>query len=205
VIVPTGSIPSPITGVPGALSEAEQGALLALARDIAGPAFIVEIGAQFGQSASLFLAGNNHRKTLVTSVDLFPGDMRSIYISNLIEAGFGATSGDTPGIARAVPVQGYSTVVAEQADWLDGQIDLLFIDGDHTYTSVMSDIQAWGRHVKVGGRVAFHDFIALSNFQQNYLFQFDVTWAVAEWFIKTRGDWRQYKYVDRLAVFERVK
>lgn len=37
-------------------------------------------------------------------------------------------------------------------------IDLLFIDGDHTYYGVMKDLLSWLPHVKKGGRVIMHDY-----------------------------------------------
>jgi predicted O-methyltransferase YrrM len=41
---------------------------------------------------------------------------------------------------------------------LDGKlVDLLFIDGDHTYEGVKRDFEAWSQIVKPGGWVAFHD------------------------------------------------
>ncbi|MCK6586006.1 MAG: class I SAM-dependent methyltransferase [Polyangiaceae bacterium] len=36
-------------------------------------------------------------------------------------------------------------------------IDLLFIDGDHSYEGCIGDIKAWLPHVRAGGWVAFHD------------------------------------------------
>jgi predicted O-methyltransferase YrrM len=36
-------------------------------------------------------------------------------------------------------------------------IDALFIDGDHSYDGCRTDIDAWLRHVRAGGWVAFHD------------------------------------------------
>jgi cephalosporin hydroxylase len=36
-------------------------------------------------------------------------------------------------------------------------LDLLFIDGDHTYTGVRQDYEQYGPLVRAGGRIAFHD------------------------------------------------
>ena len=43
-------------------------------------------------------------------------------------------------------------------DFLDGPIDMLFIDGDHSESGCRGDIQAWLGHVKPGGIVALHDY-----------------------------------------------
>lgn len=45
-------------------------------------------------------------------------------------------------------------------DQLNGQpIDLLFIDGDHTYEGVQADYEMYSRYVRPGGVIAFHDVI----------------------------------------------
>lgn len=36
-------------------------------------------------------------------------------------------------------------------------LDFLFIDGDHTYKSVLTDFEQWAKHVKPGGILAMHD------------------------------------------------
>lgn len=46
-------------------------------------------------------------------------------------------------------------------DVLDGQpLDLLFIDGDHRYEGVRADLLEFGRLVRPGGLIAFHDIVA---------------------------------------------
>ena len=40
--------------------------------------------------------------------------------------------------------------------WVGGQVDFLFIDGDHDYEQVKADIKAWLD--KVVGKIAFHDY-----------------------------------------------
>jgi predicted O-methyltransferase YrrM len=37
-------------------------------------------------------------------------------------------------------------------------LELLWIDGDHSYEGCVRDIRAWERHVMPGGFIAFHDF-----------------------------------------------
>lgn len=205
MIIPAGVHASPITGVPGPDTLAEQNLLFELAQAIPGAAFIVEIGAEYGMSASLFLAGNSDPGTLVHSIDLFPGDLRSAYIANLIEAGFGQEINGQVHLMRAIAVQGSSHQVAGH-DWVGQRpIDLLFIDGDHSYNSVVQDIIDWTPHVAIGGKVAFHDCLCPHNFMRDYMFQFDVTWAVCQWVIRSRGAFVQYAQADSLMVFERVK
>lgn len=43
-------------------------------------------------------------------------------------------------------------------EWLDGKVDMVFVDGDHSYDGCRGDIEAWLPHIKVGGIIAIHDF-----------------------------------------------
>eukprot|EP00927_Polykrikos_kofoidii_P051523 TRINITY_DN45324_c0_g1_i1.p1 TRINITY_DN45324_c0_g1~~TRINITY_DN45324_c0_g1_i1.p1 ORF type:complete len:417 (-),score=50.90 TRINITY_DN45324_c0_g1_i1:94-1344(-) len=46
------------------------------------------------------------------------------------------------------------------ASWVTpGSLDLVFIDGDHRYESVATDIQAWWPTIREGGAIAGHDFV----------------------------------------------
>lgn len=38
------------------------------------------------------------------------------------------------------------------------EIDLLFIDGDHSYEAVKADTKLWGKHVKPNGYILYHDY-----------------------------------------------
>ncbi|MGH7901319.1 MAG: class I SAM-dependent methyltransferase [Thermodesulfobacteriota bacterium] len=37
-------------------------------------------------------------------------------------------------------------------------VELLWIDGDHSYEEVLSDIENWEKFVIAGGMIAFHDY-----------------------------------------------
>ena len=41
----------------------------------------------------------------------------------------------------------------------DGSVDFVFIDADHTYESVVKDINAWLPKVKKGGMISGHDYL----------------------------------------------
>jgi predicted O-methyltransferase YrrM len=88
------------------------------------------------------------------------------------EAGAGRVIGvDLPngryGSGRALQSHGADVVLGdshrqvtkdELVALLDGRpIDLLFIDGDHTYDGVRADWRMYGPLVRFGGLVAFHD------------------------------------------------
>ena len=42
--------------------------------------------------------------------------------------------------------------------WDDGLVDMVFIDGDHSYEGCKGDILAWKPRLKPGGILAIHDF-----------------------------------------------
>jgi predicted O-methyltransferase YrrM len=42
-------------------------------------------------------------------------------------------------------------------EWAGGEVDLVFVDGDHSPEGVREDWEAWHRHVRRGGSLAFHD------------------------------------------------
>ncbi len=42
-------------------------------------------------------------------------------------------------------------------EWNRGEIDVIFIDGDHSFEGVTADIRAWVPKVKPGGLILFHD------------------------------------------------
>jgi len=51
---------------------------------------------------------------------------------------------------------GNSVDMAEKVD--DESLDFVFIDADHRYEAVLSDIKAWAPKVKQGGTVCGHDY-----------------------------------------------
>lgn len=183
---------SHITGVPGWESPAEQELLVKLAQAVPQNGAIIEVGAEYGMSASLFCFGAKSNVEII-SYDLFPGDMIQIHESNLTEAGF-------YGVSERIR----SDSSEAGRNWSTNDLDLVFIDADHSYAGVRADIEAWTPHVKVGGRVAFHDCIYAANFHADHLYQFDIMRAISEWFVRESQSWRTLEYVDSIMVFERT-
>lgn len=50
------------------------------------------------------------------------------------------------------------TSVVASLDIPDGSLDFVYIDGDHTFDFVMTDIILWAKKVRLGGVVAGHDY-----------------------------------------------
>lgn len=81
-----------------------------------------------------------------------------------------------------------------------GALDLVFIDGDHSYAGARNDFERFGRRVRVGGAVLFDDCFDDGFFRVPHTE--GVGKAVAE--IEAAGDFRVVKRVCRLAHLERV-
>lgn len=43
-------------------------------------------------------------------------------------------------------------------EWDKGDVDIVFVDGNHTLIGCMSDIANWWPHLRVGGVMAIHDY-----------------------------------------------
>lgn len=81
-----------------------------------------------------------------------------------------------------------------------GEVDLVFIDGDHSYEGVRSDFERWGRRVRIGGAVLLDD-----------AFDEDVFKSCADTVrrfvdeIVSDGDFKLAKRINQMAHLERVK
>jgi len=82
-----------------------------------------------------------------------------------------------------------------------GKLDLVFIDGDHSYEGAKNDFDRFGRRVRIGGAVLFDDCFDDGFFRVPHTE--GVGKAVAE--IVAAGDFRLIKQVCRLAHLERVR
>jgi predicted O-methyltransferase YrrM len=116
---------------------------------------IVEVGSYHGKSAVNFAhavrkAGNGAK---VYCVDTWRNE-------NIVQAAgedvfHHFTANTSPYGDVIVPLRGRSEEVG--AAWDKGPVDVLFIDGDHTFEGVTRDIEAWAPHLRRGGLALFHD------------------------------------------------
>ena len=69
---------------------------------------------------------------------------------------------------------------------LDGELDLVYVDGDHRYEAVLADLKVWLPKLRAGGVMAGHDWSfqavkkALSEVfpdKETFIFQGD-SWAL---------------------------
>jgi cephalosporin hydroxylase len=61
----------------------------------------------------------------------------------------------------------------------EGELDFLFIDGDHTYQGVKKDYEDYKKYVKEGGWIGFHD-IKDTEFHRNANCRVDILWNELE-------------------------
>lgn len=128
---------------PNPMSCKECEALQELCKQLPENPTIVQIGAERGTSTLAMLEARPD--AFIYSIDM--GECKSEF-DNLRKAGL-----DTNRVQR---VLGKSQDVGKT--W-NKFCDLLFIDGDHRYAGVKSDIELFRPWVKSGGIIAFHDYI----------------------------------------------
>lgn len=141
----------PASPVPAYQSDLEFGALWEFVahREHAN---VVEIGSLYGGTLWHWL--HLPHVATVTSVDVVTdGELREEVLAARAE--WQAWS------PRLRIVEGDSHDAATVDDVVSAMdaIDVLFIDGDHTYVGVVADWEAWSPHVRAGGIVAFHDTV----------------------------------------------
>lgn len=81
-----------------------------------------------------------------------------------------------------------------------GDVDLVLVDGDHTYEGVKIDVERWGRRVRVGGALVLDDAVDEPVFGSHV----DTAGRVMQELLD-EGDFVLRAEVDRLAHLERVR
>ena len=143
--------PTELFGKPGYLHHLEGRLLYWLASHVPADGQVVEVGSFKGKSSGFLAAGLTVGARL-TCVDTWrndampyddPVDCMSEFLANV-----------GPYLDRINACRGRSAEIA--ASW-SRPIDLLFIDGDHSYKGCVTDLTSWLPYVRRGGWVAFHD------------------------------------------------
>lgn len=106
--------------------------LVKVAKMVPDNGLILEIGAYKGRSAAI-LAENSKDTVRVISVDI--NDMTNYH-----------------------PKVTFMIADSKRLEW-NQPIDLLWIDGDHEFAGVYSDIQRFSEYLKPGGIICGHDFV----------------------------------------------
>ena len=127
----------------GVLLQEDADMLFNLAKNTKIDGVIVNLGAFCGKSSiALALGSHENDRAEVFSVDM---NEKAEFFDNIKK--FGVKD-------LITPLRGLTDVVG--AKW-NRPIKVLFVDADHSYTSVRTDIEIWAKHVVKGGMVAFHD------------------------------------------------
>jgi len=156
-----------------------EGAFLeGLAANCPNPARVVEIGTGKGTSLVRILYGLSlHEDVRVWTIDLLEQEGAREALE-----------------AAQVPNWRYTMLIGDSAeiggfDW--EPLDLVLVDGSHSYDGVKADVGAWVPHLKPAGVIVFHDF-------DNPLHS--VTLAVCEMMV---DPWERVGLVGTLAAYQR--
>ncbi len=194
----------PYASVDGWLTVDEAIALHELARALPDErALAVEIGSWQGKSSICLASGlRSKRRARLVCIDPFDasgdkesrdeyaarqsrvdGPLRSAFEANLADAG----------VRDLVEVQaGFSHHFAAT---FREPIDLLFLDGDHSFDGVARDFRDWAPKVRAGGYLAMHDVVHAVH---------EGPRRVVEEMIKADPHWVDHRYVDSLFVARRA-
>lgn len=122
------------------------------------PAKVLEVGTARGGTLYLWAQAATDDATLV-SVDLPGGDFGGAYADCRSEL-YHAFAHDNQSMHLLLADSHLHETQQRVADCFDGQgIDFAFIDGDHTYEGVKADFHDYGKMVRPGGIIAFHDIL----------------------------------------------
>lgn len=137
-------------------SEGEAATLAGLARSARR---VVELGVYEGSSALVLVRAMAAGSELVL-IDPYTADTRW---AALPQGAWANATATRLAVARGRRRAGASVrwILERSQDagrsWDAGPVDLVFIDGDHSYEGCLSDWETWHRHVAPRGFVAFHD------------------------------------------------
>lgn len=126
-----------------------------IAKSLKDGAVILEIGAFKGKSTCFIAKGIGSKRIQFYTIDTWfnDGGMREAKEDTFPHF----LKNTAPFKDRIIPLRGYSYEIRKT--WPDEKmIDLLWIDGDHSYEGVKRDIQDWLPLLKRNHVVCFHDY-----------------------------------------------
>lgn len=148
-----------IDQIMGAFSSFDMEALHSGCKRLKPGDVFVEVGTYYGRStycAAQFL----NEDVKMFAVDITdPGDYPGLKSRKQFWEDTGLNKRVTyinmPSVAAAEDWEGFIA-------WPGTKIDMMFIDADHSYEGVKSDVDAWFSYLKSGGYIYFHDADATS-------------------------------------------
>jgi predicted O-methyltransferase YrrM len=136
------------------LTSQEKRKLFELAQRLPPNSFAVEIGSYLGASACFIAAGLNASSKLIC-IDTWMNDAMTEGKRDTKEE-FGRNTEQYK--HKIITIRGYSYEVVCKVRNITSKIDLLFIDGDHSYEGVKTDWDLYSPLLKSGSCVVFHDY-----------------------------------------------
>lgn len=132
---------------PGELDELQE-----LVSELPSNPVVVNIGAGSGTSGLAFMEVRNDITLYTIDITNHDSPFGSLYSERELFKSEGyPKDGQT-----WQQIHGDSKSVGK--DWQYGPVDMVFIDGDHSYEGCKGDIEAWSPHIKPGGILAIHDY-----------------------------------------------
>lgn len=137
---------------------------------------LVEVGSHLGESACIFASMGIFEK--IWAVDVWhDNNSFNIFREN--------TNRLYPDII--IPKRGTSEEISKK--WPEGPVDVIYIDANHSYESVINDIVFWKKHLSANSIIAGHDYNSKcwpgvvravdESFDGRNIFKFkDTSWAV---------------------------
>lgn len=149
-----------LRGVDGWLTEAQARRLWEAAARVRAPGRIVEIGSFHGRS-TIVLASARPEGVEVVAIDPHAGGARGPQENRAApQVGNRDFAAFHENLRRAGVDGRVRHVRAPSIDALgsvEGEVDLLYIDGAHRYRPARADIARWGARVPLGGTMLVHD------------------------------------------------
>ena len=132
---------------PGWILLYEEAFLEALARTLPENSKIINIGSAVGTSSSAIMRGVQHLDNVtVISIDVedCPQELDMLKARHLYDEN------------RFFQVQADSVMAAKEIDY---ELDMVFVDGSHSYKGTLADLEAYAPLLKPGGLMVCHDYM----------------------------------------------
>ena len=127
---------------------------------VSPPGTVVEIGSYRGRSTTV-LAAAVADGVEVVAIDPHAGNDRGPYqwhgTYDEGEGDFARFHGNLAAAGVADRVRHVRRRSGDALDDVDGDVDVLFVDGAHAYRAARADIDRWGARVSPGGTMLVHD------------------------------------------------
>ena len=123
--------------------------------DVLSPKCTVELGSANGYTFFVFCQAASSNGSSVYAIDTWRGDVNTgSYGEEIYESVLCNLGNHFPNVDAFMLRSKFEDAVAS---FQDGSIDLIFIDGCHTYSAVKSDYEMWKPKMSERGVMVFHD------------------------------------------------